>query len=116
MCLVVPGSKPTCALLWRLKPAFVPALLSHNVLLRLHGQALWQLAALGATLAVALVGGTVAGVIVAKINPAGHSLGEDGLFEDAVFWCAALRRPARHCINNALGWVNGFVSLPMHEL
>ena len=50
-------------------------------------QALLQLAALGATLAVALVGGTMAGFIVARINPAGHSLDEDDLFEDAVFWC-----------------------------
>ena len=63
----------------------------------LHEQALWQLAALGAMLAVALVGGTMAGFIVAKANPAGHSLGEDDLFEDGIFWYAAhwlLARPA----------------------
>lgn len=52
-------------------------------------QALWQLAALGATLAIALVGGTVAGAIVAKVSPTGHHLGEEDLFEDALFWCGA---------------------------
>ena len=57
--------------------------------MRRAAQALWQLAAVGATLSIALVGGTVAGLIVAKAIPAGQLLGEEELFEDAVFWYGA---------------------------
>ena len=61
--------------------------------LRLHVQALWQLAALGTTLVLAVVGGALAGLIVAKVNPAGHEMREEDLFEDAVFWYAVLEAP-----------------------
>ncbi len=58
-------------------------------------QALWQLAALGATLAVALLGGALAGFIVSRASPAGQCLGEEDLFEDAAFWCGAGASPRR---------------------
>lgn len=49
-------------------------------------QALFQLAALASTLGIAILGGTIAGFIVGKIDLAKQDLSDEHLFEDAVFW------------------------------
>ncbi|CAL8464160.1 g3695 [Coccomyxa elongata] len=51
-------------------------------------QALHQLAALGSTLGIAIVGGLVMGLLVAKLDiaVAGQELSHEHLFEDSVYW------------------------------
>ena len=51
-----------------------------------HSQWAWQLAAIAGMLLAAIVSGAVAGLIVKVIDPAHQSLGEEGYFEDALFW------------------------------
>jgi hypothetical protein len=66
-------------------------------------QALYQLAALGSTLAVAIVGGLLAGFLVAKIDFHKQDLSNEHLFEDAVFWAEVEPEEA----DAAHGAVNG---------
>lgn len=49
-------------------------------------QALFQLAALGSTLGIAILGGLIAGFIVGKTDLAKQDLSDEHLFDDAVFW------------------------------
>lgn len=51
-------------------------------------QALHQLAALGSTLGIAIVGGLIMGLLVAKLDiaVAGQELSHEHLFEDSVYW------------------------------
>jgi ammonium transporter Rh len=66
-------------------------------------QALYQLAALGSTLAIAIVGGLLMGLLVAKLDTAvaGQELSSEHLFEDCVFWHEVEPEEAEH------GAVNG---------
>ncbi|KAK9823721.1 hypothetical protein WJX72_004894 [[Myrmecia] bisecta] len=53
-----------------------------------HGKQQWlyQLLALAVTLAIALVGGALAGTLVRLCSPARHTLGPELMYEDGVFW------------------------------
>ncbi|CAK0782997.1 hypothetical protein CVIRNUC_006192 [Coccomyxa viridis] len=51
-----------------------------------HTQAVYQVAGLAANVAIALLGGTIAGLLTKYIDPARQSLDTDDLFEDACFW------------------------------
>lgn len=62
-------------------------------------QALYQLAALGSTLGIAIVGGLVVGFLVAKVDFASQELSAEHLFEDAVFWHEVKPEEAAAAIN-----------------
>ena len=49
-------------------------------------QAAYQIAGLAANVAIALLGGTLAGLLAKYINPARQTLGTDDLFEDTLIW------------------------------
>ena len=49
-------------------------------------QAAYQLAGLAANVAIALLGGALAGLLARYINPGRQTLGTDDLFEDTLIW------------------------------
>lgn len=59
------------------------ALLQHST----HGVSFgYQLAAVAATVAIALAGGTLAGLLVSWVNPADQELTAAQLFDDGAYW------------------------------
>ncbi len=68
--------------------ALCPTVLTGNKALLAHGaaQPLWQLAGLGITLAVAGAAGSVAGLLMANVDPVGQSVELGMLYDDAVYW------------------------------
>ena len=50
-----------------------------------------QLAAIACTVAIALFSGSLAGLLVARVNPAGHFLSPEQLFDDGAYWQVGVR-------------------------
>ncbi|PNH12195.1 Ammonium transporter Rh type A [Tetrabaena socialis] len=69
---------------------WLPQLAAANAELAVRGaaQPLWQLAALGVTVASALVGGTVVGWLVSSVGVVKQELATEQLYDDAPFWGA----------------------------
>jgi hypothetical protein len=61
-------------------------LVQSNAALIGAGQPIKQFAAIGCTVAVAVVSGYLAGLLVGTVNPSKQEIADADLFEDAVFW------------------------------